>query len=195
VPGGSGGLASPRGLAFGPDGDLYVASATGEILVYDGASGASLGVFVDASGNGGGPLDPWGLAFHEGSLFVASFFPTRCESSTRRRAPSCRPSCRRDREASRARRRSRSAQGDLFVTSSGDDSIKRYAGATGAFLGTFVTPGSGGLDTPFDLEFAASPPPVALPSLTPAGGAALTLLVLLEGACGLRRRRTRAGAA
>jgi len=73
--------------------------------------------------NGGGPLDPWGLAFHEGSLFVASFFPARCESSTRRRAPSCRPSCRRDREALGPDGARVRPQGDLFVTSSGDDSI------------------------------------------------------------------------
>ena len=45
----SGGLTTPVGLTFGPDGDLYAASAgTGEILRYDGESGAFLGAFVAA---------------------------------------------------------------------------------------------------------------------------------------------------
>jgi len=72
---GSGGLGSPRGLAFGPNGNLFVSSGTGEVLEYDGSSGSFVGTFVDTTGNGGGPVDPYGLAFHQGSLFVASFFP------------------------------------------------------------------------------------------------------------------------
>jgi WD40 repeat protein len=94
---GSGGLSNPRGLAFGSNGNLFVSSGlTGEILEYDGTTGALVGVFVDNTGNGGGPVDPWGIAFHEGS-------------STGRRAPSCRPSSPADREDSPAPRRSPSA--------------------------------------------------------------------------------------
>lgn len=37
---------------------------------------------------------------------------------------------------------------DLLVTSQLTDSVLRYDGVTGAFLGLFVTPGSGGLDSP-----------------------------------------------
>jgi len=40
---GTGGLFSPRSLAFGPDGHLYVSSATGEILKYNGSTGAFIG--------------------------------------------------------------------------------------------------------------------------------------------------------
>src|SRR5437879_4558106 len=40
VPPGSGGLSSPRGLAFGPYGNLYVSStSTNSVLRYDGETG------------------------------------------------------------------------------------------------------------------------------------------------------------
>ena len=40
------------------------------------------------------------------------------------------------------------ADGSLLVASFGSDAVLRYDGATGAFLGVFVAPGSGGLDGP-----------------------------------------------
>jgi sugar lactone lactonase YvrE len=65
-----GGLIEPEGLAFGPDGDLYVASRSDEILRYDGEKGNFKGVF--ASGNG--LADPAGIAFGgpDNDLYVAS---------------------------------------------------------------------------------------------------------------------------
>ena len=39
VPAGSGGLTSPRGIAFGPNGDLYV-GGIGAIYEYSGTTGA-----------------------------------------------------------------------------------------------------------------------------------------------------------
>jgi len=71
---GSGGLVSPDDLTWGPDGNLYVSSSsgntTGQILRYDGRTGAYLGVFAE-----GGPLArPYGSAFGpDGNLYVASF--------------------------------------------------------------------------------------------------------------------------
>jgi DNA-binding beta-propeller fold protein YncE len=71
IPGGSGGLAQPYGLLFGPDGrndgklDLYVADmqlfwknglqsvpGTSQILRYDGTTGAFKGVFVTPDSGG-----------------------------------------------------------------------------------------------------------------------------------------------
>ncbi len=46
-----------------------------------------------------------------------------------------------------------SATLDLFVSSEGTSSVKRYDGTTGAYLGDFIASGSGGLDRPQGLTF------------------------------------------
>ena len=68
---GSGGLSSPRGISFGPDGHIYVVSHnTNAVLRYNGSSGEFIDVFAD----GGDPNGPLYLTFsHDGShLFVSS---------------------------------------------------------------------------------------------------------------------------
>lgn len=70
------GLVFPHGLAFGPDGNLYVASETDSILKFSGA-GAFIGEFI-AAGAGGEPFleglkAPKGIAFApDGSFFAVS---------------------------------------------------------------------------------------------------------------------------
>jgi len=49
--------------------------------------------------------------------------------------------------------------GNLFVSSSGTDSIKQYDGQTGNFLGDFVSSGSGGLSNPTFVTTANVPVP------------------------------------
>ncbi len=70
VPSGAGGLAGATGIAFGPDGDLYVgSSATDQVLRYDGRTGEFRGAFVDRGQIGG----PFSLIFGpDGDLYVSS---------------------------------------------------------------------------------------------------------------------------
>jgi len=185
---GSGGLVSPRGLAFGPNGNLFVSSGSDEILEYNGVTGAYVGVFVDVTGNSGGPIDPYALRFHDGVLYTASFLYDEVKAF----------------DASTGAFESTfvtsgsggltgptaldfGPDGDLFVTSSSDDTIRRYDGATGAFVGVFVPAGSGGLDDPFDLAFL--PTAALVPALAPVGSLLLCAALAGVAARTLRHRR------
>ena len=72
-PGNTGGLDSPQGIAFGPDGNLYaVSSANDKILEYDPATGNFIRTFADLGGMGHiGPID---LLFGPGgNVYVTGF--------------------------------------------------------------------------------------------------------------------------
>lgn len=74
IPPGSGGLANPQGMTYGPDGNLYLAGFDSRnVLRYDGRTGAFLGVFVTpGSGGLGAPND---LLFGpDGNLYVSDGF-------------------------------------------------------------------------------------------------------------------------
>jgi hypothetical protein len=74
VTSGSGDLRGPRGLAFGPDGNLYLSSnANDSVLRYDGTTGAFIDSFVPAGS--GGLQAPQALIFRDdGFIYVKQFW-------------------------------------------------------------------------------------------------------------------------
>ncbi|NET70507.1 MAG: hypothetical protein F6K62_05810 [Sphaerospermopsis sp. SIO1G2] len=69
----TGGLIRPYGMAFGPDGNLYVASfLSDQILRYNGETGEFIDIFAQGNGQPGGLNGPNGLLFINNSLFVTT---------------------------------------------------------------------------------------------------------------------------
>jgi DNA-binding beta-propeller fold protein YncE len=183
VSSGSGGLFAPRSLGFGPNGHLFVSSASGEVLEYDGASGAFVGAFVAASGNGGGPIDPYGFSFSGGALYVTSFFTdsvTKYHATTGAYLATLVASGSGGLDGPTAL--AFGPNNDVFVASQNDDTVRRYHAATGAFLGTWVAAGAHGLDAPVDVAVRGLPEP-STPIAIASGG-------LLVAALARSRRRS-----
>lgn len=167
---GAGGLSQARGIAFGPDGNLYAVSTdTDAILRYDSVTGAPLGALV-ASGVGG--LDaPRGLLFHtDGFLYVTSVGGTSpaagMDAILRFNAVTGAPAGISGVPGDAVFIASGSGGldnpsvivshgGNFYVSSTSpgtSNSVLRYA-ANGSYLGAFVPTGSGGLSGPVDLVF------------------------------------------
>jgi sugar lactone lactonase YvrE len=131
-----------EGITFGPDGNLYVASlgdffsggaGPGNVSRFQGPYGANPGAIIDTfvPGGSGGLCNPVGLLFGPGGdLFVTSVVG----------APS--------------------NQGGVkgFGVVPGTSQVLRYSGQTGAFLGVFVGPDSGGLQFPIFMTFTDTNP-------------------------------------
>jgi sugar lactone lactonase YvrE len=192
----NGGLQHPGYMVFGPDGtndgklDLYVAAVDqGAIYRYDGTTGASKGVFVTAASGG---LDaPAGMVFGaDGNLYVASgnWFTSDGSYYTRDFPPGAVMSFEGPSDPNPGAFLGTfvaggsgglanpngilfGPNGDLYGASSvisqhggaliaepGTSQVLRYDGTTGAFLGTFVTPDSGGLKNAWFLTFTETNP-------------------------------------
>jgi streptogramin lyase len=146
VSNGSGGLSGARSSIFGPDGNLYVASAnTNAILRYD-----PTGEFIDAfvpSGSGGLNL-PWDLTFGpDGDLYVSSngngevlrydgssgaFLSVVASGLSKPGGLTFGP------------------DGSLYIANQGANEVLRY---NNSGLSAFVTAGSGGLSQPRKVVF------------------------------------------
>jgi hypothetical protein len=156
VPAGSGGLQRVSSMAFGKDGHLYVGTRTGDdqqlgqVLRFDGTTGAFLGVFVPPGS--GGLRFPDGIAFgpdcnfyvrnpgevlrYNGATgdFIDAFVPPGSGGLIGTGELQFGP------------------DDNLYMNSSG---VLRYSGTTGAFLGTFVPNLTGGLQNPGQMTFDA----------------------------------------
>ncbi len=79
-----GSLGTPAGIAFGPDGLLYVANASGNnIQRFNASTGAFVSTFVAAGS--GGLARPYGMAFGpDGHLYVASYGGSLATSTVKR---------------------------------------------------------------------------------------------------------------
>ncbi len=153
---------TPNAMVIGPGSDLYVATAgTDAVQRYDGSTGLFEGNHV-APGSGG-LNDPFDLLFHtDGLLYVTS---SASDQVLRYNAASgafvsafvtddpLTLLTDEDGGLDEPRGLAFGPDGSLYVASSTTNEIKRYHGTTGAYLGNFVTAGSGGLSQPTDIAF------------------------------------------
>ena len=151
-------------ITFGPDGHVYTAVGTGEgyntIRRYNGATGEFIDTFMNnAGGHINGVRD---IVFHEsdGLVYVASAYTDevlRYDATTGEFVDVfvTANSGGIDHPDGMAFGPDANGDGidDLYVTGWLSHSVVRYDGVTGASLGTYIAPGSGGLSNPFAFDF------------------------------------------
>jgi streptogramin lyase len=152
VPSGSGGLQSIDGMAFGPDGNLYLASYwSNSVKRYNGKTGAYIDDFIP--GGKGGLAHPCTLLFRlDGKLYVLSngnalikrydaktgtFLDDFAGGNGLRYPYEC----------------TFGPDGNLYVSSRDTHEVKRFNGKTGEYMGNFVTARSGDLTEPTGVAF------------------------------------------
>jgi WD40 repeat protein len=174
------GLSSPQGLAFGPNGNLFVSSSDG-VLEFNGTTGAFITTFVTSTISTpvlSGPLD---LVFGpNGDLFVSSS-STNAVLEYNGTTGAFVKAFASGSPLNNPKGLAFGPNGDLFVSNANTNSVLEFNGKTGALVGTFAS--GGGLVNPTYLVFQ----PSAIPEPS-----SLTLLAcgcLLTGLAAARRRR------
>jgi DNA-binding beta-propeller fold protein YncE len=137
VPSGSGALNNPRGLALGPDGNLYVtgnAGGGGHVFRYNGTTGAFINLFANTV-----DTTPFGINFGpDGNLYVTNINSnsvSRFNGSTGGLIGNFVVPGSGGLTAPRGL--VFGPDGNLYVASADTDQVLRYNGTTGAFLGVF----------------------------------------------------------
>ncbi len=148
-----GDLAGPTGLAFGPDGNLYVASSlTPAIKRFDGSDGDSMGDFIDDFILDPRLRTPRDIVFHNDDLYIANFdgnnilrydgitgdFIEVFASGSTLSGPSG---------------LTFGPDGNLFVSNSAFENILNFSGQDGKFNGEFVKSNDSQLNLPQGLKF------------------------------------------
>ncbi len=145
VPPGNDGLRWDSGLAFGPNGNLFAVNKDDNVVEFDGATGAPIGVFA-----AGGVERGNGLAFAPGgNLFVSSYVThnvVEYDGTTGELVRTIGGG-----ELYHPRGLTFGPNGNLFVCSEATDTVIEYVGTTGELVGTFAS--GGGLVWPHDLTF------------------------------------------
>jgi glucose/arabinose dehydrogenase len=155
---GSGGLANPNGITFGPSNDLFVTdSSNSAVRRYAAATGAPVGTNGEFVTPGSGGLSlPYDVAWNSGQtfFFVSSLVTDQVlrynSNGTFNNAFITGSTI------SSPNGIVFGPDGNLYVSMSDGanaDRINRYNGTTGAFIDTFVSAGSGSLDGPGGLAF------------------------------------------
>ncbi len=142
----SAGLNSPVGLRIGPDGKLYIANqGNGVINKYDFGTG-TLSVFANTS------IAPTDIQFlANGNMIVSDFNGTTVQQYDITNGISLGTFAT---DSGLIQPTNMLIDGNnLYVSSLGAGSVLRFNATTGAFIDTYVSPGSGGLAFPAGLQF------------------------------------------
>lgn len=146
---GAGGLVSPRGLTFSPNGDLYVSGTSGKtVMRYDGGTGAFVKQVLD-----GGNVIPGEITIGpDGFVYYYCITCKAVKKVDESLGEIVAILCKGVDGPQNGRGMAWGPDGNIYLTSGvNQDSVKKYDGVTGDFIGVFAT---GGMNEPWDVEFA-----------------------------------------